>query len=347
MRYYVQFNAGLGELIMSSLRQDLKRVKVVFQDDSSAMLDSGARAEDVAGISYLKNAFLVLGETKRGAGLPGAIQALTSQLKRPEFIRLAPKKRPFRIMATVDGELVGLPRDGKSRLENAIAARTNGRVEARGSGVEYWIIGRRELGTFLFGLKLPKKKGAPTPKGALNAELAEMLVRAVPPKHEDVFLDPFAGRGSLVLARLKYPARRIIYSDIDYRIFKRDFQPELARTKRVQFMSEDALDLPSIADKSVDVVVTDPPWGEYEELDASYDEFAVNVARSLDRVLKPSGRFVVLINRRQEGILQTAFHKYGLETSAIHQILVNGHPASVLAGGRASIDSTSDSGLAR
>ncbi|GAA5089312.1 TRM11 family SAM-dependent methyltransferase [Nocardia iowensis] len=341
MRYYVQFNAGLGELITSSLRQDLKRVKIVFLDDSSALLDCGSRSEDVAATTYLKNVFIVFGEADRSNGLPGAMSALTGQLKRPEFGRLAPKKRPFRIMASVDGELAPLPRDAKARLENSIATRTAGRVEARGSGVEYWIIGRRDLNSFLFTLKMPRRKGTGTPKGALGPELSEMLVRASKPAANDVFLDPFGGRGSLVLARTKYPAGRIIYSDTEYRTLKKDFQPELVRAKQVQFTAEDARRLPTVADNSIDAIVTDPPWGEYDETDTPYDEFIADVAENFARVLKPTGRFVVLINRRQEDVLGEALSKHNLAVSATHRILVNGHPASVLIGDRREADVSS------
>lgn len=63
---------------------------------------------------------------------------------------------------------------------------------------------------------------------------------------------------------------------------------------------EDALTLRSITDGSVDVIVTDPPWGEYDQLKMPLSDFCAALAASFDRVLNPvTGRFVILVARRR------------------------------------------------
>jgi 23S rRNA G2445 N2-methylase RlmL len=237
-------------------------------------------------------------------------------------------------MASVDGELVGLPRDVRARLEGTIAARTGARFEARGgSGEEYWVIGRRDLDSLLLGVRLQIQKARSAPKGALAPELCELLVRASSPGVDDVFLDPFAGSGSLVLSRLDHPGRKIIYSDLALRQLKPAFRPELARARRVTFLAEDARDLPSVEDATVDAIVTDPPWGEYEDIGEPYEDFTAAVASGLRRVLKPkTGRLVLLVSRRNEEVLQKGLLDNGLTPRQKYPILVNGHPATVLVG---------------
>ena len=57
--------------------------------------------------------------------------------------------------------------------------------------------------------------------------------------------------------------------------------------------------LPSVPDGSIDVIVTDPPWGEHADLDRPFGNFARAVGESFARSLHPvRGRYVLLINRR-------------------------------------------------
>ena len=333
-RYYVQFNAGLGELAVGALHRDLPAARVVFQDDSAAIIESAAEPSQVAALPYLTGSLLFLAGARRGP-LAAVVPSLASQLDRAGAAGRTPRRRPFRVVTSVDGALVALPPRARARLESAVAARTGGWVQARGSGEEYWVVGRRGLPDLLLGRRLAGRRAQQ--QGALGPELADLLVRASGPRPHDVFLDPFGGRGSIIWARLRYPARRVIYSDTGYHELRRQFRPELARTRSAEFLSEDARALPSVADAAMDVIVTDPPWGEFRGPGAGqladYPEFAAGLAATVRRVLRrPAGRFVILISRRQEENLRQALADAGLVPAAAHQILVSGHPATVLAG---------------
>ncbi|MCH7229443.1 hypothetical protein L0U85_00990 [Glycomyces sp. L485] len=86
----------------------------------------------------------------------------------------------------------------------------------------------------------------------------------------------------------------------------------------------------------MDVIVTDPPWGEYEQIDMALPEFFGAMARAFDRVLDPrDGRFVTLVSRKAGETVEEALISNDLRISSTHEVLVNGHPATVLIGGRA------------
>jgi 23S rRNA G2445 N2-methylase RlmL len=161
------------------------------------------------------------------------------------------------------------------------------------------------------------------------------MVLASNPEKSDAFLDPFGGSGSIVAARLGLEYSAIIYSDTQ----RNKLSPALVRKtksdRRVKLVQDDALQLPSIADGAVNVIVTDPPWGEFERLPMPYETFANAMARSFDRVLHADdGRFVVLVTRKQTSTLVQAMTGSGFRIHATHSILVNGHPASVVVGSR-------------
>jgi 16S rRNA G966 N2-methylase RsmD len=256
-----------------------------------------------------------------------------------KFPPSASRNPRFRTMIQIDGELASVDQRTKTGLEGAITAKTGQRVEPRGMCQEYWVIGRLDLSELLLCVRLPKEKHPAKAKGALSYELSSMLVAASHPRAGDVFLDPFAGSGSFVLARLDSPAQKVWYSDLDLREFERGFPRELSTDKRVGFLDDDALALASVPDGCVDVVVTDPPWGEHEDVGMPYEEFSCALVKSFDRVLhRTKGWFVVLTSRRTAPTVEKEFVSGGSSVTSSHEILVNGHPATVFLGGRRPAD---------
>lgn len=332
VHYYLQFPAGLGSLVSRFLTSDVHVSRTVFSDDSSVVIESSALPETVAPLPYVKNAFLVLTQAQR-ALLPTAVPGLIRALGQPGALRLAPRGRGFRTMTQLDGELIGLPRDLRARLESALAAATSSRVQLRGSGEEYWLIGRRDYPHLLLCLRLPRPKPEKMRKGMLAPDLSYALVRASAPEPLDTFLDPFGGSGALVQARAGFPAKSLIYSDLRAGALRDDLPPALRRDRRVRFLAEDAKLLPSVPDGSISAIVTDPPWGEFEAVEEPYDAFARNLAETFRRVLNPGvGRLVLLAARRLEDTYCSALEGRGIVLDRQLHILVNGHPASVLVG---------------
>lgn len=325
MRYFVQFAAGTGARCAR---------RSAHADDSALVVDSSTPPSRVAALPYFKNAFLVLATAPR-KGLEQSIGRLSQSLRRDQFAQLPGRPERFRVMAHVDGGLVPIKPAARSALERAVARGTGARLEPRGLGQEYWVVGRQDLSELLFCARLPKPPRPPTPKGAIASELAALLVAASSPTPQDRFLDPFAGSGAFVLARAAQPVRELWYADLELERHRRALSDRLSGRPRVRLLAEDALTLPSIPDGAIDVIVTDPPWGEHEELDRPYAEFAAGMAASLARTLHPAqGRYVVLVNRRNCGRLRDALTAAALAPYAEHDILVNGHPATVLIGRR-------------
>ncbi|MFD7818823.1 hypothetical protein ACFV6E_38845 [Streptomyces sp. NPDC059785] len=334
MRYFIQYPAGTGKLVADAVSNFVEDFSVRYQDDSAMLFDSASSTQRVAQLPFAKNAFVVLADTPRKDVDQSALR-LVDRLGRTDFSAFPVRTSGFRVMVHVDGELASVAPGVRSGLERAVSAATGGRVEARGSCQEFWLIGRLDLRDLMFCARLPKQKRAKKARGAVSHELSSMLVLAARPEGDDVFLDPFGGSGSFALARAELPARQIVYSDLDLAIHRKELPEELTRHERVRLLSEDALELPSISDGSVDTVVTDPPWGEHEELPIPYPAFARAVADSLARVLDPvTGRLVLLCARRGADDYRRSLETAGFALDATHDVLVNGHPATVFVGSR-------------
>jgi predicted RNA methylase len=331
MRYFVQFPAGTSELVAESIGAHVDGPDIVYTDDSSMIFESDTQRSNVEQTPFVKNSFTVIADVYRGDVDEGTFELA-------DTIRsggLDGHADTFRVMFHVDGKLIAVDPRARRALESAIAAASGQRMVGRGLGEEYWIVSRTDFDRLMLCRRHMRPKRAEKRAGAISHELASLLVAASRPRSGDVFLDPFAGSGSFTDARSSFPAKRIVYADTDLKRLRNGF-PQSTRGRRgIEFLAEDALALPSIKDHEVDVIVTDPPWGEYEALPQVLPEFLDEMARSFDRVLDlHDGRFVVLTSRRIGAEAEQALTNHRFAIGSVHEVLVNGHPASVLIGGR-------------
>ncbi|GAA2124249.1 hypothetical protein [Glycomyces algeriensis] len=332
MRYYVQFPAGTGELVAESIGSYVDRPEVVYADDSSLIFESDTPYAQVVQMPFVKNSFTVIADVVRRDIDEGVLE-LADSLR---YDGLEARADTFRVMFHVDGALIPVDPRAKRALETEISDASGQRMVGRGSGEEYWVVGRTDFEYLMLCRRHIRAKRAEKAAGAISHELSSLLIAASKPRPDDVFLDPFAGSGSFTNARMSFPAMRIVYSDADLARLREDFPPAIRDSRNVEFLADDALALPSFKDREVDVIVTDPPWGEYEDLPLPLPEFLGAMARSFDRVLDPSdGRFVLLIARMAAEEAEKALTANRLNVGSVHEILVNGHPATVLVGGRA------------
>lgn len=329
MDYLIQFVAGSEALVGECLRRAIDTPRITYADDS-AMIFSTEKRLAPADLRFANNVFQVLARTRR-KNLASSIDRLTAMVHGITFPRFRGRDPGFRVMFQIDGTLAQVDAAVRSELQREIAAYTRMTVRARGSCEEFWVIGRKDLDELLLCWRMPKRKRPERPKGALSDELSTMLVVASRPRKEDTFLDPFGGSGALVLARLDAPGTAFMYADtVRHRL------PRGLRTdRRVRLLTEDARSLPSVGDGQIDAIITDPPWGEHQELGEPYPAFSRAVARSFARVLDPrAGRFVLLSSRRSAATWVASLKAEGLRVASTPEILVNGHPATVLIGGR-------------
>jgi predicted RNA methylase len=324
--------AGLGELVAASLTADLNG-RVLYADDSAVMISTKAPAEHVGRLTYVKNSFEVIGAVPRRRDLRQAVDAISREIGR---WKLPGGRGPYRLMFSQDGQLVGVPGDVRSRLTTAIGRATGGRFTPRGGGEEYWTITRRDLEQVLFCRRTPRRQRRQPAKGSLAPDVAEVVVHAAGrPRASDVILDPFAGSGALIAARAQQPHRQLICSDQGYRDGTVRLLPELAGRDGVRKLTEDARALDSVSDDSVDVVITDPPWGEYDESGTpAAGSVIVDALAAIRRVLRPGGTLAMLVARRLADDVEKHWVQHELRVDRSYQLLVNGHPATLLVGRR-------------
>jgi len=138
-------------------------------------------------------------------------------------------------------------------------------------------------------------------KGELPPPLAWTLCRLARLVHSDTVLDPFCGYGSIPDAALKhFHINKFIACD-NNREAALFTKSRFNKRKKDDFVfyESDFSALPAlIAEKSIDAIVTDPPWGEYQEINKT--AFYKKMFDVFHKLLKDGGRIVVLYANDEE-----------------------------------------------
>jgi hypothetical protein len=229
----------------------------------------------------------------------------------------------FRAMFMVEGVLAHAGLKTMAKAEEFLL-RSSGLTPGRAKpDVEFWFLYRREgMGFLLMRLTQHRDYARQLEPGELRPDIAHLLCRLSNPRPGDVFLDPFAGHGGIVKARLGYPAASITAGDI-----APSFALRAALSSSARVLRMDALSMTDIASGSVDAIVCDPPWGEYAPLPdpaAFYGKFAAEARR----VLKKDGRLVLLTALKKEAAAALGLN-FAIERRL--DVLVSGKKAAVFA----------------
>ena len=333
MTYYCTFVSGFADAVTEALRGDLPDARVITVLDGGILFACSAPPHRVAGLRFLTNTYLSLAVFRDlpkhnplaamarqvAAGRTGALNKLGSVVG----------GGAFRVVASDRNRPSSLPPSLIAGVERSIASVTRGRTSRSGAEKEFWLLSRSEgIGLFLFRASRRRGTHKSLQRGQLHPEVAQLLCRMSAPSADDVFLDPFCGWGSIVIERvLSFPFRSVTAMDIDEAKL-RELRARLGPrgTKGVSIRRADATELPDIEDRSVDAVVTDPPWGEYDGRDVGdlYRRFLGGLAR----ILRPGARVVLLLSR-SPALLEVVVAS-GLRVDASMDVLISGRKATAV-----------------
>ena len=322
---------GLRSILEKDLTKKWQGGVTLLGGDKSLLVCS-VRVNPAEVVKLPFPSFLVISQEKFSPS--ASLSEIINHLVNPKVLRAFHKsitgitshQRSFRFMVSKEGDLVAINPQLRRKVENQIQSSFHLQLNPHKADNEFWVVIRRE-GLSFFGLRL--KAGEKREKGELSAAVTYLLNAFSQPKPEDVFLDPFAGTGAIAVSRAKYfPAKRIITSDNNPQLLK-PLKQRLMRYPNTQVFRTDALNMKEIPNASVDVIVSDPPWGEYQPLPFSPFDFYREMLEEFKRVLKPDGRMVVLIGKDKEKNFKDATTSVKLLVKEKLSILIAGRKATV------------------
>ncbi|HEX6370751.1 MAG TPA: RsmD family RNA methyltransferase [Longimicrobium sp.] len=330
--------AGLQDVALRALQQDLSGVQPVHVEEGMIVYRTGDSVARLRALPYLNNSFQVLQSIPAAGSMDRVLAAVVDDRAVDTALRggTNERERSFRVFLSDENELVSGAPALVSRLRRKIEDATRLKFQPARADVQFWLI-RRRSGRAFFARRLTQR--ARTEKdlaqGELRPELAHLLCRLSEPGAEDVFLDPFAGTGSIPFARIQYPYGLVYAFDQDEGAvaFMKDRLKALPanekhRARKLIVKQADALALDRIQDGFVDRVVTDPPWGLFREL-PDVDAFYAAALRELARVTRPGGIVVLLTAQKELTGSLLAQPGHALAEEERYDLLVAGKKAAV------------------
>lgn len=319
------FITGFQHIVEKNLPQILAGVKILHVFDGLIHYQYAGDSHNLDKIIYFNNTFFVL-KTMKGKGLnfPSLVGAVSSE-KKYYLIN----KGTFRVRFQNENQFVKVDKNISKKAEETVLHNSKLHLDRLSPTTEIWYSIRREgfafCGQLISNREFTEKN---LNKGELRPEIAYLICCYADLNQDDVVAEPFCGYGSIPVQLIKkFRFQKLFASDIDKEKISINMQKkQLKDNPQIELSVNDAFVLPQIIDRSVDVVITDPPWGYFEQID-DIGEFYKKMFTSFKRILKENGRMIILSARKDE-IEKAALEMNVQILSSLHT-LVNGKKASL------------------
>lgn len=333
-KYFATFISGLQEPIESLLKCNIDDCCINLLLDGAVVFETN-RSYDQLGMNCFNNIFAIINIKKVNSNsscLERYIKELIKNKTPSDVIAKNSKKiKTFRIILSSENQLIAINKGIKTQLEKIISQQSKLLLNRSKSDTEFWVLYRSE-GYCFFMKRLSKHitYDKLLNKGELHPELSYILNYIAEPSKNDICLDPFCGYGSIPLQRLKhFPTNKFYAFDNDKSVLsiaKLKLKKHINSTciiKNVNFNSiEEVIDA-----ESIDNIITDPPWGLFENIQ-NINEFYKNILSTCIKLVKPNGNIVILTAKKAE-MLSAINTTKNCSLIKTYNILVSGKKAGV------------------
>ena len=337
--FYAAFIPGLQNLIADVIKERLSDVKIHKLLDGAVLFETGT-GYDKLNFFCFNNIFAVISvmdhadnHVQPKTALEKHIKAEIKKNAAGEVVSNNNKKiHTFRIVASAENIPAAVDEKIRADAESYIFRFSGLKVNRSLPDTEFWFLFRNErtqknFSVFMKRLTLRPSREKTLHKGELPPPLAWTLCRLAHLVHSDTVLDPFCGYGSIPFMALKhFHIKKFIACDNNREAALYTIARFNKRKKEdFDFYKGDFSALPSlVAEKSVDAIVTDPPWGEYREIDKS--AFYKKMFDVFQKLLKEGGR-AVLLCANNDDFLNEVPASFKLESKT--PILLSGKKAAI------------------
>lgn len=322
------FITGFQDVVADDLPERLPGVKILNLFDGLIHYRFDGDSRVLEKIIYFNNTFFVL-KTMKGKGLnfPSLVGAVCST--KNYFLV---NKGSFRVRFQNENQFAKVDKNLTRRAEEYVLRNSKLQLDRLSPTNEVWFCIRREgfafCGELISRREFTEKN---LHKGQLRPEIAYLMCCFARLEKGSVVADPFCGYGSIPLQLAKrFNCQKIFASDIEGDLVAALHnvvpEPVEGQGPQVDFQQADAFELPQIATSSLDAIITDPPWGLWEDI-SDMEGFYNKMFESFMRVLKPQGTMTILSARTTE--LEAAVTAQGLTIKKSLHTLVNGKKATL------------------
>lgn len=319
------FITGFQNVVKNDLSKRLKGIKILNIFDGLVHFSYSGNSHDLEKITYFNNTFFVL-KTFKGKNLN--FQTLINSVSNEKKYYLI-NKGTFRVRFSNENQFCKVEKNLIRKAENIVLENSKLKIDRVSPSTEIWYSIRRE--NFAFCGQLISKREFTEKnlnKGELRPEIAYLICCFADFQKEQVIAEPFCGYGSIPIQLVKkFDFSKLYVSDIDEEKIKFISEKrQLKDNEKIEISVQNAFELKNIPNKSVGCVITDPPWGFYENIE-NIEEFYEKMFESFFRILKDDGKMIILSARKDE--LEKTICKMNIQITDRVNTLVNGKKAGL------------------
>lgn len=319
------FTTGFKKVVEKNLPEIVSGCKILNIYDGIVHYKFNGNSHDLEKVVYFNNTFFVI---KSWRNFSGNFSTMVNDFCNENKYLLI-SKGSFRTRFVRENQFEKIDKKLVIKVEENVLKRSKLKIDRVSPSTEIWFNIRRE-GFAFCGQLISKREFTEKNlnKGELRPELAYLMCCFAELKENDVIAEPFCGYGSIPIQLVKkFHFLHLYVSDIDEE--KITALKEKKQFKQNDFVSvevQDAFSLKQIKDNSVDVIISDPPWGFFEDV-GDIALFYDKMFCSFKRILKNDGKMIILSARKDE--LEYAAEKNNYKIIEKVDTLVNGKKACV------------------
>lgn len=319
------FTTGFKKVVEKNLPEIVSGCKILNIFDGIVHYKFNGNSHDLEKVVYFNNTFFVI---KSWCNFSGNFSTMVNDFCNENKYLLI-SKGSFRTRFVRENQFEKVDKKLVIKVEENVLKRSKLKIDRVSPSTEIWFNIRRE-GFAFCGQLISKREFTEKNlnKGELRPELAYLMCCFAELKENDVIAEPFCGYGSIpIQLAKKFHFLHLYVSDIDEE--KITVLKEKKYFKQNDFVSvevQDAFSLKQIKDNSVDVIISDPPWGFFEDV-GDISLFYDKMFCSFKRILKNDGKMIILSARKDE--LEYAAEKNNYKIIEKVDTLVNGKKACV------------------
>ena len=319
------FTTGFKKVVEKNLPEIVSGCKILNIFDGIVHYKFNGNSHDLEKVVYFNNTFFVI---KSWRNFSGNFSTMVNDFCNENKYLLI-SKGSFRTRFVRENQFEKVDKKLVLKVEENVLKRSKLKIDRVSPSTEIWFDIRRE-GFAFCGQLISKREFTEKNlnKGELRPELAYLMCCFAELKENDVIAEPFCGYGSIpIQLAKKFRFLHLYVSDIDEE--KITALKEKKYFKQNDFVSidvQDAFSLKQIKDNSVDVIISDPPWGFFEDV-GDISLFYDKMFCSFKRILKNDGKMIILSARKDE--LEYAAEKNNYKIIEKVDTLVNGKKACV------------------
>ena len=319
------FTTGFKKVVEKNLPEIVSGCKILNIYDGIVHYKFNGNSHDLEKVVYFNNTFFVI---KSWCNFSGNFSTMVNDFcSENEYLLIS--KGSFRTRFVRENQFEKIDKKLVIKVEENVLKRSKLKIDRVSPSTEIWFNIRRE-GFAFCGQLISKREFTEKNlnKGELRPELAYLMCCFAEINENDVIAEPFCGYGSIpIQLAKKFHFLHLYVSDIDEE--KITALKEKKQFKQNDFVSvevQDAFSLKQIKDNSVDVIISDPPWGFFEDV-GDIALFYDKMFSSFKRILKNDGKMIILSARKDE--LEYAAEKNNYKIIERVDTLINGKKACV------------------